>query len=200
MVGASNDEIRIGDRVELDWIERAGVPVPVFRLAEDAPDDRLAQPDEGQGRHRRRRDDRLRAAEHRSQPGVARGSRRASPCCVSAGLSAGDVDGICGTLPGADSMQAALGIPEVTWFANPMIPFVNHVAAAVAAVHTGLCDVVLAYHAAYRLPWNTVSSLKDPFRRRGAGGACRRRPRDHRWRRRLHRMGVALHPRVRGHQ
>jgi acetyl-CoA acetyltransferase len=37
--------------------------------------------------------------------------------------------------------------------------------AAASAVHSGQCDVVLAYHAAYRLPWNTRSSLKDPFRR-----------------------------------
>jgi acetyl-CoA acetyltransferase len=81
------------------------------------------------------------------------------------GLTAADVDGICGTIPTADYMQAALGIPEVTWFANPMIPFVNHLAAAVSAVHSGLCDVVLAYHAAYRLAWNTASALKDPFRR-----------------------------------
>jgi uncharacterized OB-fold protein len=32
IVGAANDEIRIGRRVELDWIERAGAPLPVFRL------------------------------------------------------------------------------------------------------------------------------------------------------------------------
>jgi uncharacterized OB-fold protein len=32
IVGSSNDDIRIGDRVVLDWIERAGTPLPVFRL------------------------------------------------------------------------------------------------------------------------------------------------------------------------
>jgi uncharacterized protein len=37
VVGSDNDEIRIGRRVELDWIERAGVPLPVFRLAERQP-------------------------------------------------------------------------------------------------------------------------------------------------------------------
>jgi uncharacterized OB-fold protein len=31
VVGAANDEITIGRRVELDWIDRAGVPLPVFR-------------------------------------------------------------------------------------------------------------------------------------------------------------------------
>jgi acetyl-CoA acetyltransferase len=81
------------------------------------------------------------------------------------GLTAADVDGICGSSPSAPDVQAALGIPEVTWFANPAIPFVNHIAAAVGAVHSGQADVVLCYHAAYRLPWNTASSLRDPFRR-----------------------------------
>ena len=81
------------------------------------------------------------------------------------GLAAADVDGLCGSMPHAPFMQSTLGIPEVTWFANPMIPFVNQVAAAASAVHSGMCDVVLAYHAAYRLPWNTLSSLKDPLRR-----------------------------------
>lgn len=86
------------------------------------------------------------------------------------GLTAADVDGVCGSMPSAPAVQSMLGIPEVTWFANPMIPFVNQVAAAASAVHSGLCDVVLAYHAAYRLPWNTLSSLKDPFRAGGALG------------------------------
>jgi acetyl-CoA acetyltransferase len=81
------------------------------------------------------------------------------------GLTAHDVDGICGSTPGAPAVQKMLGIDEVTWFATPMIPFVNHLAAAASAVHSGLCDVVLAYHGAYRLPWNTGTAIKDPFRR-----------------------------------
>jgi uncharacterized OB-fold protein len=32
VVGAPNDEIDIGERVELTWIERAGAPRPAFRL------------------------------------------------------------------------------------------------------------------------------------------------------------------------
>ena len=87
------------------------------------------------------------------------------------GLDAADVDGICGSIPEARWIQSALGIPEVTWFANPVIPFVNHVAAAAGAVHGGLCDVVLVYHAAYRMAWGTAAALKDPFRRNmGVGG------------------------------
>lgn len=83
----------------------------------------------------------------------------------SCGLNANDVDGLCGSAPSAAVVQATLGIPAITWFANPPIPFGNHLAAAAAAVHSGLCETVLAYHVAYRLPWNTLSSLKDPFRR-----------------------------------
>ena len=81
------------------------------------------------------------------------------------GLKASDVDGIVGSTPDAPTIQTALGIPEVTFFATPSIPFVNHIAIAAAAVQAGLCDVVLAYHGAYRLPWNTSAAFKDPFRR-----------------------------------
>lgn len=80
-------------------------------------------------------------------------------------LSAADVDGLCGgSGPLAPQMQSMLGIPEVTWFSMPSIPFVNQIAAAASAVHSGLCDVVLAYHVPYRMPYVTASSLKDPFR------------------------------------
>ena len=81
------------------------------------------------------------------------------------GLKAADIDGICGSIPSAVALQATLGIPQVTWYANPVIPFVNQLSAAAAAVHSGICDVVLAYHVGYRLAWNTASALKDPFRR-----------------------------------
>jgi uncharacterized OB-fold protein len=36
VVGSSNEEIAIGRRVELDWIDRDGAPLPVFRLSEEA--------------------------------------------------------------------------------------------------------------------------------------------------------------------
>jgi len=36
VVGADNDAIRIGKRVRLAWIDRAGAPVPVFELTEVA--------------------------------------------------------------------------------------------------------------------------------------------------------------------
>jgi hypothetical protein len=35
VVGANDEAIRIGQRVGLDWIERGGVPLPVFRLKDN---------------------------------------------------------------------------------------------------------------------------------------------------------------------
>jgi acetyl-CoA acetyltransferase len=81
------------------------------------------------------------------------------------GIEREDVDGLCGSWPSAAVLQSVLGIPAVTWFGNPPIPMVDHVATAAAAVHAGLCEVVLVYHAAYRAAWNSGSALKDPFRK-----------------------------------
>lgn len=81
------------------------------------------------------------------------------------GLTRNDIDGLCGSWPSASVLQSALGIPEITWSGNPVIPLVDHVATAAAAVHAGLCEVALVYHAAYRAAWNSIGALKDPFRR-----------------------------------
>ena len=81
------------------------------------------------------------------------------------GLTAADVDGLCGSWPNTEVLQSTLGIPRITWSGNPVIPIVDHIATAAAAVHAGLCEVALVYHAAYRSAWNTSSSLRDPFRR-----------------------------------
>jgi uncharacterized OB-fold protein len=37
VIGSPNEAITIGARVQLDWIDRAGTPLPVFRLAEGRP-------------------------------------------------------------------------------------------------------------------------------------------------------------------
>ena len=94
----------------------------------------VAEPDEGHGRHRRLR---RRPGSSRENTGRSQASLAAEACVAAlreSGLGAADVDGICGSTPSAPHVQAMLGIPEVTWFANPMIPFVNHLAAAVSAV------------------------------------------------------------------
>jgi acetyl-CoA acetyltransferase len=87
-------------------------------------------------------------------------------------LAAKDVDGICGSTVAAQYVQAALGIPEVTWFANPPPVIGNQLVAAVAAVHSGMCDVALVYHHAYRLPWASRSAGKDALRRRATVGVA----------------------------
>lgn len=87
-----------------------------------------------------------------------------------AGLSADDIDGLCGSWPSAAELQSALGLPRLTWSGNPQIPMVDHIATASAAVAAGLCETALVYHAAYRAVWNTGSALKDPFRRAATPG------------------------------
>jgi acetyl-CoA acetyltransferase len=105
---------------------------------------------------------------HRSQASLA------AEACVDViekcGITRDEIDGLCGSWPSASVMQSVLGIPEVTWFGNPVIPIVDHIATAAAAVHAGLCEVALIYHAAYRAVWNTGSALKDPFRRTATPG------------------------------
>jgi len=81
------------------------------------------------------------------------------------GLTRDDIDGLCGSWPSAPVLQSVLGIPEITWSGNPVIPLVNHIATAAAAVYGGLCEVALVYHGAYRAAWNSGSALRDPFRR-----------------------------------
>jgi acetyl-CoA acetyltransferase len=93
------------------------------------------------------------------------------------GMSRDDIDGLCGSWPSAPVMQAVLGLPEITWSGNPVIPMVDHIATAAAAVHAGLCNMVLVYHAAYRAVWNTGAALKDPFRRIATPGLSDPQPR-----------------------
>jgi acetyl-CoA acetyltransferase len=85
------------------------------------------------------------------------------------GVDRADVDGICGSVPVAPVVQQMLGLGDVAWFANPPTPFINQVLTAAHAIHSGTCDLVLAYHSSYRLPWNAPSSLRDPFRRPSSG-------------------------------
>ena len=87
-----------------------------------------------------------------------------------AGLGAQDIDGICGSTVSAQWLQAALGVEKVSWFANPQAVIGNQVGAAVAAVHSGMCDTALVYHNAYRLPWASRSAAQDPMRRRATVG------------------------------
>jgi acetyl-CoA acetyltransferase len=95
--------------------------------------------------------------------------------CVSAlrdaGVTAEDVDGVCGTAPSASYMVDALGLPKVTHYANQPMPFGFTILDAMHAIFSGTCETVLAYHALYRAPAISRSAAKDPFRRGlGFGG------------------------------
>lgn len=70
-----------------------------------------------------------------------------------AGLSAVDVDGICGSLAISDvEVQLALGLPEVRWSVNHRVPFGFQLQESVNAVFAGACDVALVYHSRYLGP------------------------------------------------
>jgi acetyl-CoA acetyltransferase len=109
----------------------------------------------------------------RDRQGVTPGSLVLEACIAAlrdAGMGPGDVDGICGSMVAAQYVQGALGIPEVSWFANPPAVIGNQMVAATAAVAAGMCDTALVYHHAYRLPWASRAAARDPFRRRATLG------------------------------
>lgn len=110
----------------------------------------------------------------RSQASLA--AQAAIDVIRAAGLSKHDIDGLCGSWPAAHELQSVLGLPRLTWSGNPVIPLVDHIATAAAAVHAGLCEIALVYHGAYRAAWNTGSALKDPFRRVATPGLNDPRP------------------------
>jgi len=89
-----------------------------------------------------------------------------------AGLKASDIDGIAGsdTSPWARAVQAALGIPRITWWQNPSLTgtYATTIFEAMQAIYSGACDTVLCYHTAYRLPWQSRAAAADPMRRRVA--------------------------------
>ncbi len=67
-------------------------------------------------------------------------------------------------------IQSSLGLPHLTYWNGPGIPFVSAIANAMNAVYTGAADVVLAYHSVYRNPMFSRAAANDPFRRMGFGG------------------------------
>ena len=88
--------IAIGAPVELDWIDRDGRAGPRVPPRGGDPRD-LARETRRRTRSRSPSAATTGFSPHDSgerQPGVARRSRRASPCCATAGSTAADVDGI----------------------------------------------------------------------------------------------------------
>jgi len=87
-----------------------------------------------------------------------------------AGLSAADIDGVCGSQVPAHYVASSLRLPALTWWANVAIPFTAHVIEAANAVASGTCDTVLAYHSTYRASGTSRTAAADPFRARTGPG------------------------------
>ncbi|KAA0109974.1 thiolase family protein [Mycolicibacterium sp. P9-22] len=86
-----------------------------------------------------------------------------------AGLDAADIDGVCGSsVVDTHGVQAALGLPAITWWCNPTIPFQHQIIEAMHAIHAGTCTTVLCYHGTYRPP--SRSGNNSPFRIRAGQG------------------------------
>ncbi len=86
-----------------------------------------------------------------------------------AGLEPEAIDGIVGAAepggPNPNEMCAALGLPCVTHFSSPTPVAIFALVDAMNAIFSGSCNAVLLYFAYTRLPWNSRSAAKDPFRR-----------------------------------
>lgn len=99
---------------------------------------------------------------------------------ANAGVAREDIDGIVGSTPiPADILQAALGIPEVTYFLNCFPTFPQQITNAANAVFAGTCDTVLVYHTVMVSPFQSGSAAADPFRMRRAMDAGGMRPRSY---------------------
>ena len=93
-----------------------------------------------------------------------------------AGLTKDDIDGISATMLPAQVMQAALGIPELTYFVNSFPTFAQQIVNAMNAVFSGVCDTVLCYHTVAVSPFNSRSAASDPFRMRNVPSGGQRPP------------------------
>ena len=96
-----------------------------------------------------------------------------------AGLAKSDIDGVVGgglLTGGVDPLTVVAGLGlDVTYWAPAKPPIMNHLTAAVNAVHAGSAEAVLVYHAMYRIGGNSRSAGGDPFRQPGAARTAGRR-------------------------
>jgi len=102
----------------------------------------------------------------RRSAGEVTAASMAVDACIKAIEAAGvrkeDIDGLIGM--NAGYIQSALGIPGVTYYQGPGVPFGFTLQNAVGAISSGQCEVVLAYHTVYRNASNSRSAVNDPFR------------------------------------
>ncbi len=90
---------------------------------------------------------------------------------LDAGLTANDVDGVCGSysVP-SHYIQTALGIKETRWYENPAFPPAAQIMTAMYAIACGACETAICYHAAYRAPGTSRAAAGDPIRMRSGPG------------------------------
>jgi acetyl-CoA acetyltransferase len=86
-----------------------------------------------------------------------------------AGIEKSEIDGVVGALepgsPRPHQLASMLGLSSVTHHSSPMPVAMFGLIDAMTAVFAGQCDTVLLYYAFTRLPWNSRSAARDPFRR-----------------------------------
>ena len=94
----------------------------------------------------------------------------AQQAITDAGLKPEDIDGLIGSswnaCPPPTYLQAALGIPELTWSAQHIVPFATLLISAMNAVAAGVCETALVYTSLNRMPGLSQSAASDPFRAR----------------------------------
>jgi acetyl-CoA acetyltransferase len=103
----------------------------------------------------------------RSRPGETFISLAIDACVEAlrdAGLAPVDIDGLCGSHAPAAAVHVGLGIPHLTWWANPGTPFNIQLIETVNAVAAGACTTAIVYHSTWRLPNNSGSAARDPMR------------------------------------
>jgi len=84
-----------------------------------------------------------------------------------AGLTAADVDGLCGSNFQASPqyVQEGLGIPALTWWCSAWGPFTQLLSEAVHAVFAGACSVAVVYQGQVRTVRTSSSvDMTDPVR------------------------------------
>jgi len=83
-----------------------------------------------------------------------------------AGLRGTDIDGICARGVTAPMMQAALGIPGISYWSDATVGgFPQAFLQAVYAIHAGACRHALVVQSVVRLPYQSRAAAADPFRR-----------------------------------
>ena len=174
VIGVPVGEIHIGMPVELTWIERDGVPFPVFQPAGILRKERGWEPPPRIKWLRRCRHHRLSPRRRRPLLGVARrrgvGRRHPRRRAHRQRHRWGRRGGRNGRSRSLHQLAAMLELPTITHHARPAAVAGFAFIDAVNAIVAGSCDTVLVCLSMMRTPGMSRSSASDPFRRNLAFG------------------------------